>query len=388
MGVRTIEWDRQKLYEQVWQKPGVQLAKEYGISDVALAKVCKKLNVPRPKPGDWTRMQCGHKVNKPALPAMQEAPTLVSEILVADDKETKQPDAYLALLATEKDSPQIIVCSDLKTLRPLSAHSLKELRKGTSYQGLMQPPSWRECLDIQVSQASLERTVMLFDAIIRALETRGHKVTLAPQGKHSTVVLIEHEAVAFGIKEKISWVKRELTPEEQREQEKWHYFTTKYDYNPTGRLTIAIKGDDGWGVPQAEWSDGKRKRLEDKLNDAVIGLIYAGMHKKQRRLEAEQRQREHQDLERQRWQKLELIRAEEQRVELLKRQADNWDASQRIRSFVDAVRIVMQNHSDELIDGKPVLEWIGWAFAQADRLDPLKRSPPSILDEKAKWQHD
>jgi hypothetical protein len=121
-----------------------------------------------------------------------------------------------------------------------------------------------------------------------------------------------------------------LTREEQREQEKWNYSTTKYDYNSTGRLTIAIKRTDAWGVPQAEWSDGKRQRQEDKLNDVVIGLIYAGMHKKQRRLEAEQRQREHQELERQRRQKLEQIRAEEQRVEVLKRHADNWYASQRI----------------------------------------------------------
>jgi hypothetical protein len=28
--------------------------------------------------------------------------------------------------------------------------------------------------------------------------------------------------------------------------------------------------------------------------------------------------------------------------------------------------------------------WIEWALAQADRLDPLKPTPPSILDEKAK----
>ena len=48
MGYRTIKWNRQQLYEAVWQKPAVQLAKEYGISDVALAKICKRLKVPKP----------------------------------------------------------------------------------------------------------------------------------------------------------------------------------------------------------------------------------------------------------------------------------------------------------------------------------------------------
>jgi hypothetical protein len=33
---------REKLYEQVWSVPGSQLAALYGISDVGLAKVCRR----------------------------------------------------------------------------------------------------------------------------------------------------------------------------------------------------------------------------------------------------------------------------------------------------------------------------------------------------------
>jgi hypothetical protein len=46
-----IEVTRQALYDQVWSTPMTKLAKEYGISDVALAKICKKLNVPYPQRG-------------------------------------------------------------------------------------------------------------------------------------------------------------------------------------------------------------------------------------------------------------------------------------------------------------------------------------------------
>ena len=35
---------REELYHKAWSKPLVHLAKEYGISDVALGKICKKLN--------------------------------------------------------------------------------------------------------------------------------------------------------------------------------------------------------------------------------------------------------------------------------------------------------------------------------------------------------
>ena len=31
-------------------------------------------------------------------------------------------------------------------------------------------------------------------------------------------------------------------------------------------------------------------------------------------------------------------------------------------------------------------KWLVWATAQADRLDPLKESPPSILDDEAKYK--
>ena len=53
-------WNRQELYEKVWQFPLRTLAAEYGISDVGLAKVCRKLEIPLPGLGHWTKIACGH----------------------------------------------------------------------------------------------------------------------------------------------------------------------------------------------------------------------------------------------------------------------------------------------------------------------------------------
>ena len=36
------ELTRKELYDQVWSMPTVQLAKAYGISDVAISKICKE----------------------------------------------------------------------------------------------------------------------------------------------------------------------------------------------------------------------------------------------------------------------------------------------------------------------------------------------------------
>jgi hypothetical protein len=47
----TIRLNREELYEQVWSTPMTKLAKQYQISDVGLAKICKKLKIPVPGRG-------------------------------------------------------------------------------------------------------------------------------------------------------------------------------------------------------------------------------------------------------------------------------------------------------------------------------------------------
>jgi hypothetical protein len=59
---------REQLYEKVWSAPTTQVAAEFGISDVALAKRCKKLNVPKPSLGYWAKVTAGQKPEKTPLP--------------------------------------------------------------------------------------------------------------------------------------------------------------------------------------------------------------------------------------------------------------------------------------------------------------------------------
>ena len=47
----TLRYERAKLYEEVWIEAVTTVAKRYGISDVALRKICRKLAVPLPPGG-------------------------------------------------------------------------------------------------------------------------------------------------------------------------------------------------------------------------------------------------------------------------------------------------------------------------------------------------
>ena len=70
--VRNIppsRYDRVRLYEEVWTEPTQKVAKRYGVSDVAIAKACASLNIPKPPRGYWARNAAGKKVPKrPPLP--------------------------------------------------------------------------------------------------------------------------------------------------------------------------------------------------------------------------------------------------------------------------------------------------------------------------------
>lgn len=46
-GVHNV-YNRDKLYEEVWAKPVTKVAIQYGVSDVAIHKICKSLNIPLP----------------------------------------------------------------------------------------------------------------------------------------------------------------------------------------------------------------------------------------------------------------------------------------------------------------------------------------------------
>lgn len=65
---RHMRVSRAELYENLWAAPTTHLAEEYGISDVAIGKICMTYKIPKPKRGYWARKQNGHKVKPRRLP--------------------------------------------------------------------------------------------------------------------------------------------------------------------------------------------------------------------------------------------------------------------------------------------------------------------------------
>jgi len=65
-------YDRRHLYNEVWSAPTQQVAARYGISDVALAKACNQLKIPKPPRGYWAKKAAGKVVpRRLKLPALE-----------------------------------------------------------------------------------------------------------------------------------------------------------------------------------------------------------------------------------------------------------------------------------------------------------------------------
>jgi hypothetical protein len=56
-----ISLTRQELYERVWTTPMQKLAMQFGLSDVGLAKLCRRHEIPLPGRDYWAQVQFGQK---------------------------------------------------------------------------------------------------------------------------------------------------------------------------------------------------------------------------------------------------------------------------------------------------------------------------------------
>ena len=63
---------REELFALVWEKPTSEVARQFGVSDVAISKLCTRLQVPKPPRGYWARVGSGQTPRRPPLAAFRE----------------------------------------------------------------------------------------------------------------------------------------------------------------------------------------------------------------------------------------------------------------------------------------------------------------------------
>ena len=365
---KTVQ--RQALYEQVWAQPMTKVAKEYGISNVALAKICKKLNVPYPWRGYWRRKETGKAVKQLPLP-----PNADPRKQTATIQKTIQPEAVAHMsedtsqrITAEQAPEQKIEVPDRlgKTHRLLSGHLTEWRSASVDVYGAIRSGSLRQ-LNIRVSKQNLSRALRIMNTLFVALEARGHQVGIQDGYKKTLGVRINGQPVEFGLEEKFQRINR---PEDKnRRPDPWGY--RQYEYVSTGTLILKITE---WGADglQKSWSDGKTEKIETCLNDFIVGLLKVAEAVKARRLKQEQEEQLRREAECRRQEEAQKRQEELARRQALEQEATNWAKVQQLRAYLAAVKDRLHAKHGEIQSGSQADRWLTWAHQHADRLDPLR----------------
>lgn len=382
-------YDRKRLYEEVWAEPVETVAGRYGVSGVALAKTCRRLQVPLPGRGYWAKRAHGKEPTRPELPELKNPPRIERRPAKRRVGETTHPerlrpevfDAAQKLVHAEQ-SPEnrIIVTGEHGQYPPLvEAARSRCWKPGIPYGNPQRPPEppepTHQCFDICVSTDQADRAFRLMTALLRAFEERGFGV--APGEYRSshwpTVVSILGAHVAFSLTESH---KRRRLDEHERKPRSYEY----YVWESTGILTLEISGL-GYRTGRSRWNDTRRKPLEEQLNSFVAGMIEAAAEMVEtatRRERGRKRQLVSDDAKRRREYR---NQRESVRIGAIEGGADEWDHYLRLTRYISAVEQMISNARLSETETTRGGTWLRWARAYSKKCNPLRTGPPTLRVE-------
>jgi hypothetical protein len=217
-------------------------------------------------------------------------------------------------------------------------------------------------IKMRVSPASISRALRVADMIFELAETQGHKVSLADSDDGGAFILAHGERVELSVSERCRQVPHEPTPDELARLKRYSWtHIPKFDYVPTGELTVAI--DSPYGCV-SKWSDGKRKSLEELIPKVVAGIEDAARRKAEIRVERLRREQEE-------WERQQRRAEEARRRDDLKQQIEAWRLARDIREFSATMRQAADESGAPIEPGGELDRQLSWAEEYADRIDPV-----------------
>lgn len=227
---------RDEIYELVWQHPITHLAHRFGKSDVALGKLCQRLNIPVPPRGWWskTRSKRGVKRTKPRRrPLPPPKPGTPDSI----DLPAIAPDEVLATPPRRPPGPSKLAPTNPVT--PLTKRPPR-LHRGAKIiqRGYTKP---RES-GIDVRDALSERATLFVHLLCTTLDQQGHGVELDEKGLALVVAGQKFRLRIFEAPEM------------------------------NGRMIATLQPDRFSSAPMFRCSDRRGFKAEEYIADAIVAL--------------------------------------------------------------------------------------------------------------------
>jgi hypothetical protein len=152
MTLRKVTLSRTELYEKVWTEPIAKLAPRYGLSDVGLAKICKRNKIPRPPRGYWAKKQFGNAPRRTPLPKKDHDPVIEINGYPFQTCHPKIQELIIGQVALKKKHDRkILVPEQMASPHPLVIRTAEILNSTKPDRtGKLQSP-WGKCLDIEAT---------------------------------------------------------------------------------------------------------------------------------------------------------------------------------------------------------------------------------------------
>jgi hypothetical protein len=296
--METVTYTRLQLYELVWQQPIQTLARTLGISDVGLAKACRRLSIPLPGRGYWAKVAAGKKLSR--VPLLND-PRAESQIRF---KQIEKPPKKLLAPLSEKHLPltssEPVTMSTLDAPHPLVRKCRARFKSQETDQYELRNVSPVAGLTIRVSAAEETRALVILDTVLKILKRSRIKVETKEKddqrGNVSTPYLtVAGEELQLSIRE--SYAKKRIIDAEL-EEAAGKPSVRKLKFFPNGRLTLSIDNYPREYV--SNWTDGAT-RIESRIADIFQALLaFPDAIARQRELAVEAQRLQVQEQER-RW---------------------------------------------------------------------------------------
>lgn len=270
MADKIFTLTRKELFDKVWKTPIQRLAKEFNISDVGLAKICKRYNIPRPGIGYWRKKETGKTIIASTLPPLQDDHEPVIQFRVDENYHQRLISAneYKKVIAQ-----QIVPPDSVKEYKhPVTLKSHHYLSKGKpDNTGIVKNKTY-PVDHIQVSQESISRSLRILDAILLSLELNQCKVTW--KSAHDGVSVTRNGiSIAFNLYDKVNSEEVDTPPSKQDSNNQHTILKPRYKYTTTGRLIFKLKKYNIASGVRSIWTDSKYKSIEYYTPDIVANTL-------------------------------------------------------------------------------------------------------------------
>ena len=359
---------REELYEKVWSSSGVKLSEELGVSDVAIAKRCQKLNVPRPPRGYWAKVEAGQQPKRPPLPPSAESKFI---------QEAQKP-----------IGKSLVLPADSEALHPLAAEFLKAIKEGKlSYDKKRVNLRESALPEAEISKEIAPRAAQAFHAVLQVVEARGihfRKCQSRYGGGHFRK---GNDRLYFKLEE-------ELVAKPHADVRRSR--TYGYREEPTvlsGRLSISLDETSYSSSKAKRWVESEKISLEVVVAEAAkfVCDFYVEAQKRRetekieqekRRAEEEIRWKKHQEEQAVRAQEKEreehaksLREVADHRIEDLAKAAEWWHFHESAVAFIAECERRWRNAKGGELSSEQC-DWLAWANETAKNASPFESGYP------------